>query len=71
MLFDNKRSCEHTVHRRIVVGGFLKLQKTLYKEGPLYTTVEKCTGRSRVSAQDMVIARKGWYAGEDEKTIFF
>ena len=25
--------------------------------------------RSRILAQDMVILGKGWYAGEDEKTI--
>jgi hypothetical protein len=31
--------------------------------------VEKATGRSRISAQDMVIWGKGWYAGEDVKTI--
>ena len=37
--------------------------------GPLYTTVEKCTGRSRVLAQDMVFLGEGWYAGEDEKII--
>ena len=37
--------------------------------GPLYTTVEKSTGRSRISAQNMVIWGNGWYAGEDEKTI--
>ena len=36
---------------------------------PLYTTVEKCTGESRVLAQDMVIWGEGWYAGEAEKTI--
>ena len=38
---------------------------------PFYTTVEKCTGRSRVWAQDTVICGKGWYAGEDEKTIIY
>ncbi len=37
--------------------------------GLLYTMVEKCTWRSRVLAQDMVIWGEGWYAGEDEKTI--
>ena len=37
--------------------------------GPLYTTVEKSTDRSRILAQDVVICGKGWYAREDEKTI--
>ena len=38
--------------------------------GPLYTTVEKSTGRSRILAQNMVgYFRRGWYVGEDEKTI--
>jgi hypothetical protein len=37
--------------------------------GLFYTTVDKCTGRSRISAQDMVISGKVWYAGEDVKTI--
>ena len=37
--------------------------------GPLYTTVEKGTGWSRIFAQDMVIWGEGWYAGEYEKTI--
>ena len=36
---------------------------------PLYTTVENCTGRSRVLAQYMVVWGKGWYAWEDDKTI--
>ena len=31
--------------------------------------VEKCTGRSIILAQDMVIWGEGWYAGEDEETI--
>lgn len=35
--------------------------------GPLYTT--KCTGLSRILAQDMVFLGEGWYAGEDEETI--
>ena len=37
--------------------------------GPIYTTVEKCTGRWRSLAQNMVIWGEGWYAGEGEKTI--
>ena len=37
--------------------------------GPFFVAVEKCTGQSRASAQDMVIWAKGWYAGEDDKTI--
>ena len=36
--------------------------------GPFYTTMEKCTGWSRDSTQDMVIKGKGWCAGEVEKT---
>ena len=34
-----------------------------------YTTVEKCTNRLEILAQDTVIWGEGWYAGEDEKTI--
>ena len=37
--------------------------------GPVYSTVEKCTGRSGSLAQDMVIWGKGWSVGEDEKTV--
>ena len=37
--------------------------------GPVYTTVEKCTGRSKALAQDIVIWGKGWYVGEDKKII--
>ena len=40
-----------------------------YPLGPLYTTVEKCTSRSIILAQNMVIRGEGWYAGEDEKTL--
>ena len=36
---------------------------------PVYNTVEKCTGRWRALAQDMVIWGKGCCAGEDERTI--
>ena len=42
---------------------------TLACWGPVYTTVEKCTGRSRALAQYMVIWGKGWYAGEDERQL--
>ena len=37
--------------------------------GPVYTMVEKYTDQSRISAQDMVVWGKGWYAKEDVKTI--
>jgi hypothetical protein len=36
--------------------------------GLLYTMVEKWTGRSKISAQDMDVWGKGWYAREDLKT---
>ena len=37
--------------------------------GPIYTTVEKCSGRSRSLAQNMVLWSKGRYAREVEKKI--
>ena len=31
--------------------------------------MKKCTGRSRILAQDKVIRGNGWYGRQDEKTI--
>jgi hypothetical protein len=38
-------------------------------QGPLYTMVEKCIGRSRILAQDMVIWGEGWYVEKMKRQL--
>ena len=40
-------------------------------KGPVYTTVEKCSGRSRILAQDKVNWGSDWYGVEDGDLFYF